>query len=66
MPGGFSDYDGLNVSYRQRLTRGFQFQGSYTLSKVEGNILPGSDEFRLGSPGSLHTLLTRFQNRATR
>jgi hypothetical protein len=50
-PGGFSDYDGLNVSYRHRLTNSFQFQGSYTLSKVEGNILPGSDEFRLGSPG---------------
>jgi hypothetical protein len=50
-PGGFSDYDGLNISYRHRLTTSFQFQGSYTLSKVEGNILPGSDEFRLGSPG---------------
>jgi hypothetical protein len=50
-PGGFSDYDGLNVSYRQRVSNNFQLQGSYTLSKVEGNILPGSDEFRLGSPG---------------
>src|SRR6185295_17567623 len=49
--GGFSDYDGLNLSYRHRLTKSFQFQGSYTLSKVEGNLLPGSDEFRLGSPG---------------
>lgn len=49
-PLGFSDYNGLNLSYRHRLTKGIQLQGSYTLSKVEGNLLPGSDEFRLGSP----------------
>lgn len=50
-PLGYSDYNGLNISYRHRLSKKFQFQGSYTLSKVEGNLLPGSDEFRLGSPG---------------
>lgn len=50
-PLGYSDYNGLNISYRHRLSTKFQFQGSYTLSKVEGNLLPGSDEFRLGSPG---------------
>lgn len=50
-PLGFSDYDGMNLSYRQRMAKNFQFQASYTLSKVEGNLLPGSDEFRLGSPG---------------
>lgn len=50
-PLGFSDYNGLNLSYRTRVTKGIQFQASYTLSKVEGNLLPGSDEFRLGSPG---------------
>lgn len=51
-PLGYSDYNGLNVSYRHRLTKSFQFQGSYTLSKVTGNLLPGSDEFRLGSPST--------------
>jgi hypothetical protein len=51
-PLGYSDYNGLNISYRHRLSKTFQFQGSYTLSKVEGNLLPGSDEFRLGSPST--------------
>ncbi len=49
-PGGFSDYDGVSFSYRTRVHKGIQLQGSYTLSKVEGNTLFGSDEFRLGSP----------------
>ncbi len=49
-PGGFSDYDGISFSYRTRVHKGVQVQASYTLSKVEGNTLFGSDEFRLGSP----------------
>jgi hypothetical protein len=49
--GGSSDYDGVSFTYRHRLTQNFQFQAAYTLSQVEGNLLPGSDEFRLGSPG---------------
>ena len=48
--GGFSDYNALNVTYRHQFTRNLQVQASYTLSKVTGNTLPGSDEFRLGSP----------------
>jgi hypothetical protein len=49
--GGFSDYDGLNVSYRGRAANNIQFTAAYTLSKVEGNTLPGSDNFTIGAPG---------------
>ncbi|MCI0602335.1 TonB-dependent receptor [bacterium] len=51
--GGFSDYDGLSFSYRGRVAERVQVQASYTLSRAEGNTLPGTDEFRLGSTGAL-------------
>jgi hypothetical protein len=51
--GGFADYNGFSVSYRTRLSAKLQLQGAYTLAKVEGNTLPGSDEFRLGEPRNL-------------
>jgi hypothetical protein len=50
-PGGFSDYDGLNIGYRGRVTNQIQFTAAYTLSKVEGNTLNGSDSFTIGAPG---------------
>ncbi|MGH9941965.1 MAG: TonB-dependent receptor [Pyrinomonadaceae bacterium] len=34
---GRTDYDALQVSVDKRFTRGFQFKGSYTLSKSRGN-----------------------------
>jgi len=34
---GRTDYDALQISVDKRLTRGFQFKGSYTLSKSRGN-----------------------------
>jgi outer membrane receptor protein involved in Fe transport len=49
--GGFSDYNGVSFTYRQRVTHGIQFQGSYTLSKVTGDTRLGANEFSLGSPG---------------
>lgn len=45
--GGFSNYDGVSVSYRGRAAKRIQFQTSYTLSRVTGNTLAGADEFRL-------------------
>ena len=48
--GGFADYSGFNATFRQRFTNKIQFTGTYTLARVEGNTLPGSDEFRLGLP----------------
>jgi hypothetical protein len=51
-PLGESDYDGVSFGYRGRVSDRIQVQGSYTLSKVEGNTLFGADEFRLGSPGT--------------
>jgi hypothetical protein len=51
--GGFSDYDGFNFTFRGRATDRIQFQAAYTLSKAEGNTLPGTDEFRLGSTAAL-------------
>src|SRR5262249_13216213 len=60
-PLGFSDYNGVNITYRHRLSKSFQFQGSWTISKVEGNLLPGSDEFRLGSPSVCTHCALNFQ-----
>ncbi len=51
--GGFSDYDGLNLTFRGRATNKIQFQAAYTLSKSDGNTLPGTDEFRLGNSSAL-------------
>lgn len=34
---GSTDYNALQVSVDKRFTRGFQFKGSYTLSKSDGN-----------------------------
>lgn len=51
--GGFSDYDGLNLTFRGRATNKIQFQAAYSLSKAEGNTLPGTDEFRLGNASAL-------------
>lgn len=34
---GSTDYDALQISVDKRFTRGFQFKGSYTLSKSVGN-----------------------------
>ncbi|RMH18698.1 MAG: TonB-dependent receptor [Acidobacteria bacterium] len=43
---GSADYDALNLSVRGRSGK-LEFQGFYTLSEAEGNILGGADEFRL-------------------
>jgi hypothetical protein len=51
--GGFSDYDGLSFTYRGRVHERVQVHAAYTLSKAEGNTLPGTDEFRLGSTAAL-------------
>ena len=44
---GEADYDGLNLGFRARVSSKLEMQGFYTLSKVEGNVLAGADEFRL-------------------
>ena len=45
---GSATYRGANVGFRARDPKGkFEFQGFYTYSKAEGNILGGADEFRL-------------------
>ncbi len=43
---GQAKYDGVNLGFHAR-TRSFQFQGFYTYSKTDGNVLAGADEFRL-------------------
>jgi hypothetical protein len=47
MGDGEAEYKGINLGFRFRQTR-FELQGFYTLSKAEGNVLAGADEFRLG------------------
>lgn len=48
---GKASYDALNVGLRGRASEKFEFQAFYTLSKAEGNILAGADEFRLTDVG---------------
>ncbi|MEO8502563.1 MAG: TonB-dependent receptor [Acidobacteriota bacterium] len=43
---GHAQYDGLNLGFRIRQPK-FELQGFYTLSKAEGNVTSGADEFRL-------------------
>ena len=43
---GKASYDGVNLSARIRTDK-FELQGFYTLSKAEGNVLAGADEFRI-------------------
>lgn len=44
---GEADYDGLNIGFRAKMAGRLEMQGFYTLSKIEGNVLAGADEFRL-------------------
>ncbi len=45
---GSATYRGANIGFRARDPKGnFEFQGFYTLSKAEGNVLGGADEFRV-------------------
>ncbi|MEO8218930.1 MAG: TonB-dependent receptor [Acidobacteriota bacterium] len=45
--GGKANYKGLNIGGHVRVASKLQVQGFYTLSKAEGNVLGGADEFRL-------------------
>jgi len=47
MGDGEADYKGINLGFRFRQAK-YELQGFYTLSKAEGNVLAGADEFRLG------------------
>jgi hypothetical protein len=47
---GEAQYDGINFQVKSRLTDRLEFQGFYTFSEAEGNVLAGSDEFRLTQP----------------
>jgi hypothetical protein len=44
---GTAYYRGVNIGFRFRQPK-FELQGFYTLSKAEGDVLAGADEFRLG------------------
>ncbi len=46
---GSASYDGFNIGIHVRKEK-FELQGFYTLSRSEGNVLAGADEFRL-TPG---------------
>lgn len=48
---GRASYDGVNIGARVRLSR-FELQGFYTYSEAEGNVLAGTDEFRLTDAGA--------------
>ncbi len=59
--GGFSNYNGLNMTYRQTFNKGLQIQAAYTLSRVTGNTLSGSDQFRLGGNPACPNCALDFQ-----
>src|SRR5206468_5098642 len=44
---GRADYEGLNIGLRALIGAKLVAQGFYTLSRIEGNILAGADEFRI-------------------
>ncbi len=44
---GEAKYEGANLGFKARMNNRFEMQGFYTLSKAEGNVLAGADEFRL-------------------
>ncbi len=46
---GFADYEGANLTVQARISNRLTVQGFYTLSKVDGNVLAGADEFRLSN-----------------
>jgi len=60
--GGFHDYNGLNINIKKRFSNKFQLNAFYTISKVTGNVLPGADEFRLGSPSVCRDCAVDFKN----
>jgi TonB dependent receptor/Carboxypeptidase regulatory-like domain len=49
--GGEASYDGLNLQVKARSTERLEFQGFYTYSEAEGNVLAGADEFRVTDLG---------------
>jgi len=65
---GEADYDGLNIGFRAKMTGKLEMQGFYTLSKIEGNVLAGADEFRLTNgnhqPDRVGDLSVDFRNPA--
>ncbi len=48
---GFADYQGANLGLRARISNRLELQGFYTYAEVEGNILAGTDEFRITNAG---------------
>jgi hypothetical protein len=48
---GHAEYDGANIGFHLRLGTKLEAQGFYTLSKSNGNILAGADEFRVVDAG---------------
>ncbi|HEV7517057.1 MAG TPA: hypothetical protein VGR07_12220, partial [Thermoanaerobaculia bacterium] len=47
---GQAKYDGVNLGFHAR-GKNFQFQGFYTYSTTDGNLLAGADEFRITDAG---------------
>ena len=46
---GSAQYDGINFQLKGRVSDRLEFQGFYTFSEAEGNVIAGADEFRLTS-----------------
>lgn len=48
---GKADYEGFNLGFRVRASNRLELQGFYTYSEATGNILAGTDEFRITAAG---------------
>ena len=49
---GEADYEGANLGLRARVSQRLELQGFYTYSEASGNILGGTDEFRITVAGN--------------
>lgn len=64
---GFSNYNALQVDFRQNINHGMQFDANYTLSKslgtsVQGSTAPGYYSGRGNSAGGFYTLRNKGLN----
>jgi hypothetical protein len=62
MTNGRATYEGVNVGARYRGEK-LEFQGFYTWSKTEGNVLGGTDEFRIADGDMMSDIPGSNRNR---
>jgi hypothetical protein len=49
-PGGYYNYNSIDVIFREDFSSKYKFIVSYSISKIEGNMLAASDSYSVASP----------------